>query len=91
MKDVGLVPDQKQDPVSRAVIYLARRIQHDPDLAYLISRGTGSYDVLKDAISHLYPSENAEEALRCRETERESRFSRLRRLEGILDANGIEY
>lgn len=80
MRDVGLTVAKDVPPAEAAVLYIARRIQNDPDLAYLISPGTGAYDVMLEAIKPLIPSADIDPAsvLRCRETERKARIVEYR-------------
>lgn len=81
MRDTGLAPDNTQPPAERAILYITQRIQADPDLAYLISRGTGAYEVMLDAIVAMSPGADrnaASELLRCRERERPARIVEYR-------------
>ena len=74
MKDVGLLPDLARPPVERALIYIAERLRHDADLAYLCGPGTGTHDVLKDAcaaIGRELVLSAGESRLECRDDEDE--------------------
>lgn len=89
MKDIGTTATTL-DPVRDAFTRVVRRIQWDADLAYLISPGTETYDLLLRAVQHVhgFDEERARDVLRCRERVR-SRLVTLRErvehLEALLD------
>lgn len=89
MKDIGTTP-QTADPARDVVTRLVQRIQWDADLAYLISPGTETYDLLLRAVQHVHGLDEAmaRAALRCRERERSRLVTlreRVRQLEVLLD------
>ncbi len=89
MKDIGTQP-QTDDPVRDVVERLARRRQNDAEIAYLISPGTETYELLVRALMSMHGADQpkVESALRCSDP-RPTRWAELQarvdRLEALLD------
>jgi hypothetical protein len=90
MKDIGSTRPT-DDPTRDAIVAVVRRVQYDPDLAYLLGRGTETYELLHRALRAWgLSTTEATEALRYRDT-RTVRMveyrDRVDRLEAYLDAH----